>query len=153
MTYLIEALFFRFGNFITHVHIDVRKQKNIGELLVFLVETYLHVNETLICLQASQMSAIDTGCNYKCWKSILAMNFVKDKLRNSMGDQHFNDCLAIFIEKDFFSDEIEMKIASLAPQGQIQPSTFELPLNIFLYFNRRERKTSSWSKAKLLHIF
>jgi hypothetical protein len=39
--------------------------------------------------------------------------FVKNKLGNSRGNQHFNDCLAIFIEKDFFSDKTEMKIASL----------------------------------------
>ena len=32
-----------------------------------------------------------------------AMNLVKNKLRNSMGDQVLNDCLVTFIERDIFS--------------------------------------------------
>lgn len=31
------------------------------------------------------------------------MNLVKNKLRNSMGDQILNDCLVTFIERDIFS--------------------------------------------------
>jgi len=30
------------------------------------------------------------------------MNYVKNKLRNKNGDQYLNDCLAIFIEREFF---------------------------------------------------
>jgi hypothetical protein len=30
------------------------------------------------------------------------MTFIKNKLRNSMGDQYLNDCLVTFIEKVFF---------------------------------------------------
>jgi hypothetical protein len=30
------------------------------------------------------------------------MNYVKDKLRNRMRDQLLNDCLVIFIEREFF---------------------------------------------------
>jgi hypothetical protein len=30
------------------------------------------------------------------------MNYVKDKLRNRMIDQLLNDCLVIFIEREFF---------------------------------------------------
>ena len=32
-----------------------------------------------------------------------AMTIVKNKLRNSLGDQILNDCLIIFIERDLFS--------------------------------------------------
>lgn len=31
-----------------------------------------------------------------------AMNYVKNKLRNKMGDQYLNDCLVKFIECEFF---------------------------------------------------
>jgi hypothetical protein len=31
-----------------------------------------------------------------------AMNYVKNKLRNNMGEQYLNDCLVTFIEKEFF---------------------------------------------------
>jgi hypothetical protein len=30
-----------------------------------------------------------------------AMNYVKTKLRNKMGDQYLNDCLVTFIEHEF----------------------------------------------------
>jgi hypothetical protein len=30
------------------------------------------------------------------------MNFVKNKLRNKIGDQYLNDCLVTFIEREFF---------------------------------------------------
>jgi len=31
-----------------------------------------------------------------------SMNYVKNKLRNRMGDQYLNDCLVTFIEREFF---------------------------------------------------
>ncbi|BAH92799.1 Os04g0587500, partial [Oryza sativa Japonica Group] len=31
-----------------------------------------------------------------------AMNYVKNKLRNRMGDQYLNDCLVTFIEREMF---------------------------------------------------
>nr|KAJ0222367.1 hypothetical protein LSAT_V11C200065820 [Lactuca sativa] len=36
-------------------------------------------------------------------RTFSAMTFVKNKLRNSMGDQLLNDCLVTYIEKDVFS--------------------------------------------------
>ena len=35
-------------------------------------------------------------------RTFSALNFVKNNLRNSMGDQYLNDCLVPFIEKEFF---------------------------------------------------
>ena len=31
-----------------------------------------------------------------------AMNYVKNKLRNRLGDQYLNDCLVTFIEREMF---------------------------------------------------
>ena len=36
-------------------------------------------------------------------RAFSAMTFVKNKLRNSMGDQLLNDCLVTYIEKDVFA--------------------------------------------------
>ena len=33
------------------------------------------------------------------------MNYVKNKQRNKIGDKYLNNCLVIFIERDFFSSE------------------------------------------------
>lgn len=30
------------------------------------------------------------------------MNYVKNKLRNRMGEQYLNDCLVTFLEREFF---------------------------------------------------
>ena len=35
-------------------------------------------------------------------RAFLAMNIIKNQLRNRIGDQWMNDCLVIYIEKDIF---------------------------------------------------
>jgi hypothetical protein len=35
-------------------------------------------------------------------RAFSAMNIVKNRLRNRMGDQWMNDCLVMYIEKDIF---------------------------------------------------
>jgi hypothetical protein len=67
------------------------------------------------------------------------MNFLKNKLKNSRGDQHFNDCLAIFIEKDFFRQDRDEDSISRSTRTQIQQSTFELAL-IFFHILIEERE-------------
>ena len=46
-------------------------------------------------------------------RAFLVMNFIKNKLRNSMGDQYLNDCLVIFTEKQFFLCVADEYIISL----------------------------------------
>ena len=59
----LRRLTYQLGNFIVDMHGDERfsKVKSIAELSVLLVETNKHV-----CLQASEISPIATGCNCKC---------------------------------------------------------------------------------------
>ena len=35
-------------------------------------------------------------------RAFSVMNYVKNKLRNKIGDQYLNDCLVTFIEREFF---------------------------------------------------
>ena len=39
-----------------------------------------------------------------------AMNYVKNRVRNSMGDQFLNDCLVTYIEKDLFDEVCDERI-------------------------------------------
>ncbi|XP_021722105.1 uncharacterized protein LOC110689641 [Chenopodium quinoa] len=45
-----------------------------------------------------------SGGNCNCGKMFSSMTYVKNKLRNSMGDQLMNDCLVIFLERDLFAN-------------------------------------------------
>jgi hypothetical protein len=44
--------------------------------------------------------SVDTASVEKCFS---AMNVVKKKLRNKLGDQFMSDCLICYVEKDNFS--------------------------------------------------
>jgi len=41
------------------------------------------------------------------------MNFVKNKQRNKMGDEYLNNCLVIFIEREFFGQVNDGDIINL----------------------------------------
>ena len=43
-----------------------------------------------------------------------AMNFVKNKLRDSMGDQYLNNCLVTFIEKEFFPTSLMKTLSHIS---------------------------------------
>ncbi|TVU02028.1 hypothetical protein EJB05_52492, partial [Eragrostis curvula] len=46
------------------------------------------------------------------------MNYVKNKLRNNMGDQYLNDCLVTFLELDFFLQTGDEDIVSPWDNGK-----------------------------------
>jgi hypothetical protein len=77
---------------------DVRFKcvNHLGELSILLVET-----KKACCLwfglHASQIDIALTGGNDECWKTL-----VKNKLRNSMGDDLLNHCLVTFIKREVF---------------------------------------------------
>ena len=57
-------------------------------------------------------------------RTFSAMTYVKNKLRNSIGDQFLNDCLVTYIEKDVFSqvndDDIMNHFQRMRPRrGQL----------------------------------
>ena len=65
----------------------VEMKKNVSYPLVYSLVTL-----TLILPVATAIVEI----------AFLAMNIIKNQLRNRIGDQWMNDCLVIYIEKDIF---------------------------------------------------
>ena len=77
------------------------KVKSIVELSVLLVEANKHVLHSYVykLLKLVLLLPVATASVERAFS---VMNFIKNKLRNSMGDQYLNDCLVTFIEKQFF---------------------------------------------------
>ena len=65
----------------------VEMKKNVSYLLVYSLVTLV-----LILLVAT--ATVE--------KAFLAINIIKNRLRNQIGDQWMNDCLVTYIEKDIF---------------------------------------------------
>jgi len=99
----LRRLSYQLGKFIIDVRGDerFRKVKNIAELSVLLVETDKHAIHAYVykLLKLVLLLPVATASVERAFS---ALNFVKNKLRNSMGDQYLNDCLVPFIEKEFF---------------------------------------------------
>ena len=92
---------------ITHFVTDVvrderfRKVKNIVDLSIMLVETNKSVTYNLVykLLKLVLILPVATASVERVFSS---MTYVKNKLRNKMGNQLLNDCLVTFIEREFF---------------------------------------------------
>ncbi|XP_042032211.1 uncharacterized protein LOC121778885 [Salvia splendens] len=90
---------------------DFQNLQDIGSLLMKLVETkrdvaYPHV---FLLIKLILILPVATASVERVFSG---MTFVKNKLRNRIGDQSLNDCLVTFIEKDIFlyvSDDAVVK--------------------------------------------
>lgn len=89
--------------FITDMREDERfKQVNsLAELSVMLVSANKHTKHDLVyrLLKLVLVLPVATATVERVFS---IMNYVKNKLRNRMGDQYLNDCLVTFIEREFF---------------------------------------------------
>ncbi|KAL4269984.1 hypothetical protein GQ457_HM001740 [Hibiscus cannabinus] len=107
LTEKTELLFFEYslGNFI----VDIRNDeifwdvKNLNELSIKLVETKKHKTHSRVYLLLKLVLLLPVATS-TVERAFSPMTTVKNKLRNSMGDQLLNDCLVTFIEKDLFVD-------------------------------------------------
>ena len=52
----------------------------------------------------SKQSRVEINLTGTVERTFSAMNVVKNRLRNRMGDQWMNDCLVSYIEKDIFTE-------------------------------------------------
>ncbi|XP_021857993.1 uncharacterized protein [Spinacia oleracea] len=90
-------------NFITDIRSNERfwNVKNLSELSIKLVETEKNVtyDRVYLLLKLILILPVATASVERVFSG---MNHVKDKLRNSMGDQLLNDCLVTYLEKDLF---------------------------------------------------
>uniref|UniRef100_A0A7N0R9C9 HAT C-terminal dimerisation domain-containing protein n=1 Tax=Kalanchoe fedtschenkoi TaxID=63787 RepID=A0A7N0R9C9_KALFE len=100
---------FQLVMYIVHVRNDARFQqvKDLGGLSCMLVETDKHKTFPYVYLLLKLVLILPVA-TISVERVFSGMSFVKNRLRNSMGDQLLNDSLVTFIEKDIFlqvSDE------------------------------------------------
>ncbi|KAL7240693.1 hypothetical protein ACSBR2_006360 [Camellia fascicularis] len=75
--------------------------KGIGDLTRKLVETKKDIVYPLVYLLV-KLTLILPVATATVERAFSAMKFIKNRLRNRMGDQWLNDCLVTYIEKDVF---------------------------------------------------
>jgi hypothetical protein len=86
---------------------DMRKDdrfkcvNHIGDLSILLVETKKHVVYDLVYMLLKLILFLPVA-TVNVETVFSAMSLVKNKLRNSMGDDLLNHCLVTFIERDVF---------------------------------------------------
>jgi hypothetical protein len=84
---------------------DIRKDdrfkclNNFGEISIKLVETKKHVIHDLVYLLLKLVLVLPVA-TASVERVFFAMSLVKNKLRNSMGDDLFKFCLVTFIEQE-----------------------------------------------------
>ena len=91
---------FQLDNFIDDMRSDDRFKdlNNLGDLSIKLVQTKKHEIYKLLYLLLKLVLLLSVA-TASVERVFSAMSLVKNKLRNSMDDQFFNDCLVTFIER------------------------------------------------------
>ncbi|PIN08331.1 hypothetical protein CDL12_19093 [Handroanthus impetiginosus] len=84
---------------------DFDELTTIGELSKKLVKKRKHIVYPLVYLLVN-LAVILSVATTTVERTFFAMNIIKNKLRNRMGDEWLNDCLIIYLEIDVF-DAIE----------------------------------------------
>ncbi|XP_021763097.1 uncharacterized protein LOC110727837 [Chenopodium quinoa] len=74
------------------------KLKDINELSMMLVETNKHCSYKMVYLLVRLVLILPVAAA-SVERVFSSMTYVKNKLRNSMGDQLMNDCLVTFLER------------------------------------------------------
>ncbi|XP_074277211.1 uncharacterized protein LOC141600853 [Silene latifolia] len=99
-----KRLGFQLDHFIDDMRSDARfaSLQDIGQLSITLVSTNKHSYYQLVYLLLRLVLILPVA-TASVERVFSAMTYVKNKLRNSMGDQLLNDSLVTFIERDFFS--------------------------------------------------
>lgn len=84
---------------------------DMSSLSMKLVETKRHVTYPLVFLLIKLVLILPVA-TANVERVFSRMTFVKNKLRNNMGDQFLNDCLVTFIEKEMFLQISDDKIVN-----------------------------------------
>ncbi|KAL6538192.1 hypothetical protein OROGR_012180 [Orobanche gracilis] len=80
---------------------EFQNLQDVSSLSMKLVETKRHVTYPLVFLLIKLVLILPVA-TASVERIFSGMTYVKNKLRNSIGDQFLNDCLVTFIEKDMF---------------------------------------------------
>ena len=79
-----------------------RNVKSLAELSIKLVETKKKHERHKVVYMLPKLVLVLPVATANVERVFSVMNYVKNKLRNKIGDQYLNDCLATFIEREFF---------------------------------------------------
>jgi hypothetical protein len=100
----LDGLGLELVTFIDNVRADLRfdNLNEISDLAKLMVQTNKHITFPLVyqLLKLVLILPVATASVERCFS---AMNFVKKKLCNKMGDQFMSDYLICYVEKDIFS--------------------------------------------------
>ena len=99
------------GNYIGDMRKDENFQGlgNLVDLSVKLVQTGRHIVHHLVYLLLKLVLILPVAMT-NVERAFSAMSFVKNKLRNKMGDSLLDDCLVAYTERDAFSEVNEHDI-------------------------------------------
>ncbi|GKE80422.1 zinc finger MYM-type protein 1-like protein, partial [Tanacetum coccineum] len=90
--------------------------KDVGELSLKLVELKKHTTYDLVYLLIKLVLILPVATT-SVERTFSAMTYVKNKLRNSIGDQFLNDCLVTYIENKsdggYGNEELTVTVAVL----------------------------------------
>jgi hypothetical protein len=107
------------GMFVADMRRDerFRKVKNIADLYVMLVKTKNNLTHDMVykLLKLVLILLVATPSAKRVFSS---MNYVKNKLRNKMGEQFLNDCLVTFLESGFFLQVQDHDIIACFQKGK-----------------------------------
>ena len=80
---------------------EVSTFRGIWQLVEKMVEMKKNVSYPLVYLLVT-LALILLVATANIERAFSAMNIIKNRLRNQIGDQWMNDCLVTYIEKDIF---------------------------------------------------
>ena len=114
----LARLSWQLNMYVTNVRRDERFQnlKNLCQLSVVLVETNKHGQYHIVykLLKLVLILPLATASVERVFSS---MNYVKNKLRNKMGDEYLNNCLVTFVEREFFTQVKDEDVINLFQKG------------------------------------
>ncbi|XP_074283230.1 uncharacterized protein LOC141607779 [Silene latifolia] len=83
--------------------------KTLNELSMKLVETMKHLTHSKVYMLLKLVLVLPVA-TATVERAFSAMSFIKNRLRNSMGDEYLNDCLVTFLERDVFMNVTDDEI-------------------------------------------
>ena len=90
--------------------------KNMCELSAMLVKTNKHEHYSIV-YKLLKMVLILPVATASVERVFSSMNYVKNKLRNKMGDDYLNNCLVTFVDREFFNQVKDEDIINLFQKG------------------------------------
>jgi hypothetical protein len=104
--------------YISHMRKDgrFRNLKNLVQLSVMLVETNKH-EQYFAVYKLLKLVLVLPVATTSVERVFSSMNYVKNKLRNKMGDEYLNNYLVTFVEREFFNQVKDEDVINLFNQG------------------------------------